>query len=215
MVQSSPTEPSALPPPHSHSAPYFSGELDEDIDEFLQEYEELTDKCQLTEEEKVKKVIRYVAKTHKDFWRAMDGYKTNDWEDLCEDLRASYLSATVEGRHSLHKLQDFVRDSARTRMNEEQDVISYHRKFLMLSKHLYDAQEITPKERNTLFWRGFHPDDRAAMFSRLIARNPEQPRGQAFSLRDVLKIVRAVFTGNQLPELQVEEQGETTSATAS
>jgi len=74
--------------------PYFSGELDEDIDEFLQEYEELADKCQLTEEEKVKKVIRYIAKTHKDFWRAMDRYKTNDWEDLCEDLRASYLSTT-------------------------------------------------------------------------------------------------------------------------
>jgi len=42
--------------------------------------------------EKVKKVIRYVAKTHKDFWRAMDGYKLTTGKTSVKTLRASYLS---------------------------------------------------------------------------------------------------------------------------
>jgi len=88
--------------------------VDDQIDDFLQEYEELADRCQLSEEVKVKKVVRYVTQSHRDFWRAMNGYLNGDWDELCQDLSEVYIDTTVQGRHSIHKLQDFVRDSART-----------------------------------------------------------------------------------------------------
>ncbi|KAH9960603.1 hypothetical protein BC827DRAFT_1268006 [Russula dissimulans] len=91
-------------------------------------------------------------------------------------------------------------------MYEEEDVLRYHRQFLLLSKPLYNNRSITPQQCNALFWRGFHPNDRAAMLSCLIAKHPEQPCRQAFDLKEVLKIALAIFTGDE--PLMAEEQWE-------
>ena len=81
-------------------------------------------------------------------------------------------------------------------MEEEADVINYHRDFNTLSKPLLDAGWITVGERNAIFWHGFHPDDRQALQGRLIAKQPDRPKGQAFDLQDVLQTARAIFSGD-------------------
>ena len=81
-------------------------------------------------------------------------------------------------------------------MEEETDVINYHRDFNTLSKPLLEAGRITVGERNAIFWRGFHPDDRQALQGRLIAKQPDRPKGQAFDLQDVLQTARAIFSGD-------------------
>ena len=54
---------------------------------------------------------------------------------------------------------------------------------------------MTERERNAIFWRGFHPDDQQALRERLIAMHPSKPTGEAFDLKDVFNIARAVFLG--------------------
>ena len=66
---------------------------------------------------------------------------------------------------------------------------------MLLSKPLMDLQELTKQERNKAFWHGFHPDDRAAMESRLIAKHPNQPKRRAFDYEEVLEVAKAVLTG--------------------
>jgi len=81
-------------------------------------------------------------------------------------------------------------------MNDETDVINYHRQFNNLAKVLVKSGQITERECNTTFWCSFHPDDQKALHECLIAKHPDQPRGQAFDLKDVLKTARAIFSGD-------------------
>jgi len=81
-------------------------------------------------------------------------------------------------------------------MEEETDVINYHHEFNMLSKPLLEAGQITTSECNTFFWCGFHPEDHQALRERLIAKQPDRPKGQAFDLQDVLDMAIAIFSGD-------------------
>ena len=81
-------------------------------------------------------------------------------------------------------------------MEDKGDVLKYYRDFNRLSKPLLDVGRITIGKRNATFWRGFHPDDREALYERLIAKKPDMPRGRAFDYKDVFEIARAVFSGD-------------------
>ena len=189
------TGPAAMPFPR---VPYFSG-LEDSIENFLQEYEELADSHGLTDRQKVETVIRYVAPSQRDLWKLLDGYIAHDWDDLCLALKDIYVDTTTQGRSSRQKLYEFTIQSAQSRMNEQGDILQYYRRFLLLSKPLLDSHVITTKERDGMFWCGFHPEDRPFMSSRLIAMRPEQPVHQPFDYQDVLRIARAVFRGNNVP----------------
>jgi hypothetical protein len=84
-----------MPPPHSRDTPYFSGHMEEKLDDFLKEYEELADSNGLTPQQKVETVIWYVAAPHHDFWMAAEGYATHDWDDFCQALRKTYVDVTA------------------------------------------------------------------------------------------------------------------------
>ena len=81
-------------------------------------------------------------------------------------------------------------------MEEEADVINYHRDFNTLSKPLLEAGRITKGERNAIFWHSFHPDDRRALRERLIAKQPDKPNREAYDLQDVLQTAMAIFSGD-------------------
>jgi len=66
----------------------------------------------------------------------------------------------------------------------------------MKGKILLDSSRVTQGEYNTIFWRGFHRNDRQALCKHLIAKQPNRPMGQAFDIQDVLNIARAVFLGD-------------------
>ena len=173
---------SAMPSIHSKLAPYFSGKISQLIKEFLEEYNELADKHGLTNRQKVDTVIWYVNKQQHHIWRSLDGFLNRDWNQLCTELRNEYVSPTTAGKHTKKMLLKLVEDSAQSCMEYETDMIDYHRQFNTISKPLIDNGKITTSERNILFWRGFHPEDRRALHEHLIAKQSDNPRGQAFDL---------------------------------
>jgi len=185
-----------MPSARSKTTPFFSGNIDNPIEDFLQEYEELANSYRLNSRQKVETVIRYVAQSQRDIWKSLEGYINRDWVDLCHDLRDEYVDPTPQGRYSKQKLQDYTNRRARHQIEDEEDVLKYYRVFNRLSKPLLDSDRITTGEWNAAFWRGFHPDDRKALYERLIAKKPDMPRGRAFDYKDVLSIARAIFSGD-------------------
>jgi hypothetical protein len=171
------TGPAAMPSRRSHHAPYFSGRVRDPIEDFLSEYEELAHSCGLTDREKVETIIRYIPLHLRDLWKSLDGYSAHDWTDFRLALEEIYDSPSTPSRHTEQKLLDFIRHSSRSRMSGEEDVLSYYRQFLALSKRLVDSQRLSTSKRNKVFWRGFHPRDRAEMYARLIAKHPDWPSG--------------------------------------
>jgi len=141
---------------------------------------------------------------------SLSGFIHHDWDDLCHELCKEYISLTAQGQFSKQKLVELTNRSARLPMEEETDVINYHHDFNTLSKPLLEAGRITAGECNAFFWRGFHSEDRQALRERLIAKQPNRPKGQAFNLQDILDTAIAIFSGDddllfQEPLLQRHE----------
>ena len=84
------TGPAAMPPPRSNRAPHFSGSVDDPIADFLREYEEFADSCNLTDRQKVETVTRYTTPDLRDFWKSQDGYLALDWRALKRELVKLY-----------------------------------------------------------------------------------------------------------------------------
>jgi len=86
-----------MPSARSKTAPFFLGRIDDPIEDFLQEYEELADSYRLTSRQKVETVIRYVAQSQRDIWKSLEGFITRNWNDLCRDLHVEYVDPTPQG----------------------------------------------------------------------------------------------------------------------
>jgi len=185
-----------MPSVQSKLVLHFTGKVEFPIQDFLEEYKELADKCGLTNFQKVETVIQYVDHSQHHVWTMLPGYINHNWDDLCNKLCEEYVNPSTESKFSKQKLVDFTNKYAWKHMNDKTDVIHYHWQFNTLSKTLVDSGRITKQECNITFWHSFHPKDQKSLHEHLIAKHPDQPRGQAFNYKDVLKTVRAVFSGD-------------------
>ena len=173
---------SAMPSPRSKTALRFLGKIDILIKDFLREYEELADSCRLTQCQKVETVIWYVSTSQRHIWTSLAGFTARDWSNLCQQLHKEYISPSTQGQYLKQKLVELANSSVELPMEEEADMINYHRDFNMLSKPLLEARQITEGEQNTIFWHGFHPDNCRALQERLIAKQLDKPNREAFDL---------------------------------
>src|SRR5712671_1740693 len=201
VQQAATTGPGAMPAPASHNAPFFSARVDDLLKTFLEQYEELATRYALTDQEKVKTVIRFVHPEHRDLWMSLNNYKNPDWTAFQQELEQLYTEAKPSRRYSKTKLKAWIKNSSRKRMNGEEDVIAYYRKFMVLSKPLVDAVKLTSEDRNSLFWEGFHPDDQRRMEIRLLAQHPNHSDDDPFEYLDVYETARAVCGGKRLSPL--------------
>jgi len=198
----------------SKLALHFSGEIEHPIEDFLEEYEELADNCRLSNLQKVETVIQYVDHSQRHIWQSLPGYINHNWDDFHDDLCEEYVTPSAENQFSRQKLAEFANKYTRRYMNDKTDIINYQRQFNNLTKVLVKSSRVTERERNTTFWHGFHPDNQKVLHECLIAKHPDQPRGQVFDLKDVLTTTRAVFLGNddfllQEPPFQHSESAHT------
>jgi hypothetical protein len=149
----------AMPSSHSQTAPFFSGCVEDSLEDFLEEYNELAKDCRLMEKQKCEMVLCYIAPSHRDLWRSLDEFHIYDWTRYCQALSQIYESTSAEGQYSQHKLLEFVKTASKIHKTEEEDVLQYYRHFILLSKPLLDSQWLTKEEQDAAFWYGFHLDD--------------------------------------------------------
>jgi len=101
-----------MPSPQDKTVPYFSSKVDIKIEDFLKEYEELANRCGLSEQQKVETVIRYINTTQRHIWMSLSGFVCHDWDDLCRELCKEYISPTAQGWFSKQKLVELTNRSA-------------------------------------------------------------------------------------------------------
>src|ERR1700733_244581 len=82
--------PTVMPSRRSNCAPYFSGQVNDPIEDFLSEYEELANSCGLTDRQKVETIIRYMPLSLRDLWKSLDGYLAHDWTGFRSELEGIY-----------------------------------------------------------------------------------------------------------------------------
>jgi hypothetical protein len=149
----------AMPSVRSKLTPHFLGNIEQPIEDFLEEYERLTDRYGLTIPQKVETVIQYVDRSQRHIWQHLPGFLNRDWDAFCDELHEEYVTSTPKGQYSRQKLIEFANTYAWKHMGDETDVINYQRQFNTQSKVLLNSGRMTEREHNAIFWRGFHPDD--------------------------------------------------------
>ena len=83
----------------------FSGLVDDPIEDFLREYEDLPNSCRLTDHHKVETFTRYTTPDLRDFLKSLDGYVSSGWMDLKRELLKLFADTSALRRHSEQKIQ--------------------------------------------------------------------------------------------------------------
>src|SRR5260370_12202935 len=89
-----------MPPPHSYDAPYYSGQVGDPIEDFLREYEELADGCNLTQQQKVEKITRYICPELRYLWQSRPAYRARSAANFSLQLPPIYHHPPPPTRHT-------------------------------------------------------------------------------------------------------------------
>lgn len=108
-----------MPVPHSHIAPYSSGQANDSLANFLHEYNILARGYSLTDAQKVDTILRYVPSHMHEFWRTLDGYINKDWSAFKDMLETLYPDTAAGNQYTKMGLQDFVNLLGKTRIMDE------------------------------------------------------------------------------------------------
>ncbi|KAE9383404.1 hypothetical protein BT96DRAFT_951378 [Gymnopus androsaceus JB14] len=84
--------PVAMPAPGSHKSPRLTGEVSE-LKDFLEDFGDLADAQELTDEERVKWVLKYTDGTARKYWRTLEGYAKKSWAEMKKEIIAAYPGA--------------------------------------------------------------------------------------------------------------------------
>ena len=187
-----------MPAAKSRRAPRFTGQDDEILSEFLQEYEDLADRNGLTERQKVEKIIRYIPRSLRKLWVILPGYRVANWWRFRTELENLYPDIAAQTRCTRQDLAKFVELSARSLIHDENDVMRYYRHFLTIALPLVNDRKITSYEFNAEFFRGFHIDDQDIIAEQVFFRiNPRHPVNEPFDVQDVVEAARQYFAADR------------------
>ena len=186
-----------MPAPRSQRAPRFSARDDELISEFLHEYEDLADGNGLTEKQKVETMICYVPRDLRKLWKTLPGYRATKWRRFREELIELHPDIT-EQACTREDLSQFVKLSAESHIHSKNDIMKYYRGFLTIAVPLADDHELTAKDFNAEFFRGFHKDDRKIIAEQILfSINPRHPPTEPFDINDIVTAARQFFASNR------------------
>ena len=101
-----------MPVPGSRQALDFDLRNPEELQEFLEEFEELAKRCRLTMREKAKIVVKYVDRETRRFWTRLEGYG-DDYAKLKKKIIGAYSKNFLEDELAMTELIKLVKKSAK------------------------------------------------------------------------------------------------------
>ncbi|KAJ3884972.1 hypothetical protein GG344DRAFT_59937 [Lentinula edodes] len=118
-----------MPAPGSTRAPdKFKGNSSQ-LRDFLEEFEGHAVAQELTDDEKVRSILKYVDGMTRSYWKTLDGYEERDWVKMKTELFDAYPGAKKGHRYTVKGLLKLAESYAQKRIEEEADLIEYYRQF--------------------------------------------------------------------------------------
>ncbi|KAH9160213.1 hypothetical protein EDB89DRAFT_2236030 [Lactarius sanguifluus] len=188
---------------------YYSGRNDS-FEEFIQEFEAYADARGLTDQQRAKAIVHYVAPSMHDSWKSLDpfDFECDEWSEYLQYLTDIFGRSTPRHEAMRQSVFDFVQRESRRHMHCEGDVIRYFRLFLATSKNLVLARHLTAEERDIAFFQGFHPDDCRKLLRHLTSKAPYQSNHHPFFyFEDVFTSACAAFAQEPVQGLEQPPAG--------
>ena len=182
MSNAASTSLAAMPSSRSSKAPHFSGDEDELVSEFLQEYEDLADGCRLNPVQKVETILRYIPRPLQHLWKTRPGYQARDWDYFKADIENLHPDVETFSHHTEQGLETFRKLSAKSRIHNEAEVMKYYRNFLTIADPLLTSHCISNNEYNSAFFKGFHLAIQSIITQRYREVDPHHPVHKPFPI---------------------------------
>ena len=110
--------------------------------------------CNLTDEEKVKCIIKYTDSKMKSFWKSLRGFKEKDWGALKESILNAYPGMQKGEAHTHNELKTLMKHFSTKYISSETDLVKYYQLLRPVAQALVKNKRISKGEHNHLFWKG-------------------------------------------------------------
>ena len=140
---------SRMPSPHGKNSLHFRGK---DIESFLTKYEHFAAHMNLTNDMKCEEIRIYFSRKEKRVLDILEGYLTQDWGKLMEQLRLLYTSSVKRKTYQLRDIQHFI--AKKRKIMKLLHFDTYWRQFLVITAGLEAHDTLLGYDKDDYFWSG-------------------------------------------------------------
>ena len=138
-----------------------------DVIEIFEDFEEDADDEDLTDWEKMKEVLKYVAdRKTRNLWKSFDGYDEEDYMMFKGSVFEYYLGTKKTTRYFFEQLEELL-DEIRSRHVTIRRLTDFYAQFSPIVLWLEDKEIISTSETNEFFWDGLPKSIRKLIAQRM------------------------------------------------
>ncbi|KAG1838621.1 hypothetical protein C8R48DRAFT_782359 [Suillus tomentosus] len=190
--------PYRLPIRGTANAPKFDGTTD-NLAEFIDTYEQLADEAGLQGLDRIKGIIRYLARDDRELWGGMPEAAVDDYDAFLDEVKVMYPGWDGKRRYALTDLRAIAREYANKPMPSCTELSNYLRAFRKIMQPLMDEDRIGKVERDHLFMEGIPSDAQAQIRLRLMIKFPDHHPYDPYPFMDVFAAAQFLLSGRAFP----------------
>ncbi|KAG1848408.1 hypothetical protein C8R48DRAFT_778919 [Suillus tomentosus] len=190
--------PYRLPIRGTANAPKFDGTTD-NLAEFIDTYEQLADEAGLQGLDRIKGIIRYLARDDRELWGGMPEAAVDDYSAFLDEVKVMYPGWDGKRRYVLADLRAIAREYANKPMPSCAELSNYLRAFRKVMQPLMDEDRIGKAERDHLFMEGIPSDAQAQIRLRLMIKFPDHHPYDPYPFMDVFAAAQFLLSGRAFP----------------
>ncbi|KAG1867070.1 hypothetical protein C8R48DRAFT_772259 [Suillus tomentosus] len=180
------------------NAPKFDGTTD-NLAEFIDTYEQLADEAGLQGLDRIKGIIRYLARDDRELWGGMPEAAVDDYSAFLDEVKVMYPGWDGKRRYALADLRAIAREYANKPMPSCTELSSYLRSFRKVMQPLMDEDRIGKAERDRLFMEGIPSDAQAQIRLRLMIKFPDHHPYDPYPFMDVFAAAQFLLPARAFP----------------
>ncbi|KAH9885622.1 hypothetical protein C8Q73DRAFT_639746, partial [Cubamyces lactineus] len=175
-----------------HAPKTFKGQPHH-VKEFLEQYEELIEWNNITDDQsKCKYLQRYCNREVRELLETLIESNTT-WQNLKKKFEELFDSDQNEKRYKKSDLKRFVEEHRERRITSLAQARSYYRKFQRIAGWLKIKGTIDTKEYNKAFWKGINRSLRNKLEVRYLRAKPNHDLKEPFEVETLVQIFNELF----------------------
>jgi len=136
----------AMPTPGSNCALKTFNSNEDEIEDFLSQFENCCDNAQLDDSDKVEFILRYLSCKQKDAFETFKGFEEKSWPTFKEAIKESFEGAFMEKKYTRQSLVQFTRTATAKPIVTDLELRNFHREFTTIAHYLVKCKLITEEE---------------------------------------------------------------------
>ncbi|KAG1864068.1 hypothetical protein C8R48DRAFT_773291 [Suillus tomentosus] len=180
------------------NAPKFDGTTD-NLAEFIDTYEQLADEAGLQGLDRIKGIIRYLARDDRELWGGMPEAAVDNYSAFLDEVKVMYPGWDGKRRYALADLRAITREYANKPMPSCTELSSYLRAFRKVMQPLIDEDRIGKVERDHLFMEGIPSDAQVQIRLRLMIKFPDHHPYDPYPFMDVFAAAQFLLPARAFP----------------